>query len=47
MKSDLVNPFDGMTVSDMYSEFTAENNNQNPAYLVSQADIDAKKWALK
>ncbi|MEX5485786.1 TolC family protein [Proteus mirabilis] len=36
-----------MTVSDMYSEFTAENNNQNPAYLVSQADIDAKKMGVK
>ncbi|WP_350441558.1 TolC family protein, partial [Proteus mirabilis] len=46
-ESDLVNPFDGMTVSDMYSEFTAENNNQNPAYLVSQADIDAKKMGVK
>nr|WP_241866274.1 TolC family protein [Proteus mirabilis] len=31
----------------MYSEFTAENNNQNPAYLVSQADIDAKKMGVK
>nr|WP_232797594.1 MULTISPECIES: TolC family protein [Proteus] len=46
-ESDLVNPFDGMTVSDMYREFTAENNNQNPAYLVSQADIDAKKMGVK
>lgn len=46
-ESDLFNPFDGMTVSDMYREFTAENNNQNPAYLVSQADIDAKKMGVK
>lgn len=46
-ESDLVNPFEGMTVSDMYREFTAENNNKNPAYLVSQADIDAKKMGVK
>ncbi|MCO8052084.1 MULTISPECIES: TolC family protein [Proteus] len=46
-ESDLVNPFSDMTVSDMYRDFTAENNNQNPAYLVSQADIDAKKLGVK
>ncbi|MBG3013387.1 TolC family protein [Proteus faecis] len=46
-ESDLVNPFSDMTVSDMYRDFTAESNNQNPAYLVSQADIDAKKLGVK
>ncbi|HCR3555919.1 TPA: TolC family protein, partial [Morganella morganii] len=46
-ESDLVNPFEGMTVSDMYREYTAENNNQNPAYLVSQADIEAKKMGVE
>lgn len=46
-ESDLVNPFESMTVSDIYREYTAENNNQNPAYLVSQADIEAKKMGVE
>nr|WP_284150133.1 TolC family protein [Morganella morganii] len=31
----------------MYREYTAKNNNQNPAYLVSQADIEAKKMGVE
>ncbi|HID7803500.1 TPA: TolC family protein [Proteus mirabilis] len=42
----LSNPFEQMTVNDMYRDFTAIDENQNPTYLSSQAEIVAKKMGV-